>query len=91
MLDATRSAIFGTERTHFAGEGVEYAKGYYSNLRNASQKFWDSFKSRSFSGNIDTRAIPMALKGTKARAEENVLSVPSRRQTEVCFPNKKIP
>lgn len=78
VLDATRSAIFGTERTHFAGEGVEYAKGYYSNLRNASQKFWDSFKSRSFSGNIDTRSIPMALKGTKARAAENVLSVPSR-------------
>lgn len=78
LVDATRSAIFGTQRTHFAGEGLAYAKGYYSNLRTASQKFWDAFGQKTLSGNIDTRSIPMALEGTKARKIENVLAIPSR-------------
>lgn len=78
LVDATRSAIFGTQRTHFAGEGLAYAKGYYSNLRTASQKFWDAFGQKTLSGNIDTRSIPMALEGTRARKVENALAIPSR-------------
>lgn len=78
VIDATRSAIFGTQRTHFAGEGLAYAKGYYSNLRTASQKFWDAFGQKTLSGNIDTRSIPMALKGTAARGVEDTLNVASR-------------
>ena len=76
-LDLIRSALTGTPRQAFAGEGLAYAKGFYANIGKASKNFWDVMKGKRFSGNIDVRTIPITTGGF-ARKAENVLALPSR-------------
>lgn len=76
-LDATRAALTGSQRKYFMGEGVEYAKGYYSNVKQASQTFWNVMRGRELNKNPDVRNIPLATKGGKAVVEKT-LSVPLR-------------
>lgn len=77
VLDATRAALTGSERQYFVGEGVEFAKGYYSNLKQATQNFADVMRSKTLSQNPDTRNIPLATGGAKA-VTEKVLAFPMK-------------
>jgi len=76
-LDAIKSAITGAPREYYAKEGLEFAKGYYSNLGKAASNFWDVMKGKKLSENIDIFQIPLTA-GGKARAVENVLNFPSK-------------
>lgn len=77
ILDATRSALTGKPRKYAVGEGLEYAKGFYSNLGKASQNFIDVMKGKKVVAHPDIRQIPLTTKGAK-RVVENVLSYPLR-------------
>lgn len=77
VLDATRSALTGSERQHFVGEGKEFAKGYYASLKDATKKFTDVMRGRSLSGNPDIHDIPLSTKGPKAVVEK-VLAFPMK-------------
>ncbi len=77
-LDAVRAALTGTKRQAFAGEGLEYAKGYYGNLRNASKKLWDIMTGKQTSKMQEIYQIPLTKKGTAGRVVENVASFPGR-------------
>lgn len=77
VLDATRSALTGSERQYFVGEGVEFAKGYYSNLKQATQRFTDVLRGKALNQNPDVRNIPLATSGVKA-VTEKVLAFPMK-------------
>jgi hypothetical protein len=77
VLDATKAALTGSERKYFVGEGKEFAKGYYSNLKEATRRFTDVMRGRALIQNPDTRNIPLATKGAKASTEK-VLAFPTR-------------
>lgn len=66
------------ERQSFVGEGVEYAKGYYSNLGNAAKNFWDTLTGRAISSTQEMFNTPLTKKGTVGRVAEDVLSFPSK-------------
>jgi hypothetical protein len=71
-LDAIVSGITGRQRQHFAGEGVEYAKGYVSNLKPALTNFVDAMKGGSDAAEMYD--VPLTKPGTVSRVGENFLS-----------------
>ena len=77
-VDFLRAKATGTERRYLAGEGKEFAKGYYGALRDASFRFADVMKGKVLSGNPDVRNLPLTKAGTKARLVERTLDVPLR-------------
>jgi len=76
-LDAMRSAITGKPRAMFAGEGLEYARGYYSNISTASKRFVDVMRGKQQISNPDTRHIRLAPTGTSSKVE-STLNYPMR-------------
>lgn len=74
-LDYLRSSITGAPRTRYAGEGLAYTKGYLSkeSWSDASKRFADVMRGKSFNYNPDVRNIPLAAKGP-GKAVEKVLS-----------------
>lgn len=74
-LDYLRSSITGGPRTRYAGEGLAYTKGYLSkdSMREASKRFGDVMRGKSFNYNPDVRNIPLASKGI-GKTVEDVLS-----------------
>lgn len=66
-LDFLGSKITGNGRNAFVGEGGAYLKKYFTNLRDASQRFSDVMRGRKAFTNLDTRFIPIATKGVKGR------------------------
>jgi len=76
-VDFLKSTVTGAPRQYKTGEGLAYAKGYYSNLRNASHRFSEVMTGKRMNMNPDLRKIPLTTGGTK-RQVENVLSFPLR-------------
>lgn len=68
----------GKNRTKFAGEGAAYARGYWSNVRNATHSFADVMRGKAESTNLDTRNISLAPRGGMAGKVEGVLSYPMK-------------
>lgn len=66
------------QRQAFAGEGAEYAKGYYKNLVPAAGKFWDTITGKNISSQQEMFNIPLTQPGTKGRVAENFISFPAR-------------
>jgi hypothetical protein len=77
MIDATRSALTGQPRQYAVGEGTAYAKGYYSNLKAATEKFTSVMRGESLISQPDIRRIPLATSGVKAGVEKT-LNLPLR-------------
>lgn len=77
-IDWMRSKATGTSRRYYAGEGGEYAKGYYSSLAEASKNFTKVMRGEALSGNPDIRQLPLTTKKGMARTAENVLNYPMR-------------
>lgn len=77
MIDAAKSAITGSKREYFAGEGAAYAKGYYSNVKKAATAFTDTLRGKNLVLQPDVRSIPLTT-GGPARAVENVFTFPMR-------------
>ena len=81
-LDKAANVLSGGKykRTRFAGEGIEYAKGFYgaqfNSLKNALHTFWEPIWDQG--KEIDTRFIPLTKKGSKMRIVENVVDAPGR-------------
>lgn len=80
-VDFLGSKLTGKPRQYAVGEGAAYARGYYSNLKNAAVKFADVMKGKVMIENPDLRTIPLATKG-KAKIAENVLAVYPMRLLE---------
>lgn len=82
MVDATRAALTGQPRKYAVGEGAAYAKGYYSNIADATKRFVAVMKGDTvFNYNPDlpmTTQIPLTEKGTVGRAVESTLKYPIR-------------
>lgn len=76
-FDWLGSTITGKPRRYFAGEGAEYAKGYYSKLGEASKRFADVLSGRVMGKYPEIRDIPLATKG-KAVVVEKILKFPQR-------------
>ena len=72
-IDALRSALTGTPRKAVAGEGIAYAKGYYSNVANASKKFRDVISGKSTSTMAELSNMPKTQAGTAGRKVESTL------------------
>jgi hypothetical protein len=62
------------QRTQFVGEGLAYAKGYYSKLGNAYKNFIDTMRGTKISSTQEMYNLPLTEVGTKGRKVENVLS-----------------
>lgn len=77
VLDATRSALTGKPRKYAIGEGATYAKGFYSSLGDASQRFIDVMRGKKPLANPDIRQIPLATTGIK-KVVEKTLNLPLR-------------
>jgi hypothetical protein len=78
-VDALLSAINPNRvRTQFAGEGVAYAKGYYSKLGDAWTNFTDTMSGKKISSAQEMYNLPLTEKGTFKRGVENLLSVPGK-------------
>lgn len=71
-IDAIVSGLTGSQRKNFAGEGVEYAKGYFSSLKPALQNFADAMKGGSDASEMFD--VPLTQPGTGARTAENALA-----------------
>jgi hypothetical protein len=76
-LDFLGSKITGKKRTMFAGEGGEYLKGYFSNVKSATKRFSDVMQGKRVYTNLDVRNIPVAVSGKKG-ALATTLSYPMR-------------
>lgn len=76
-IDFLGSKITGKQRQAFAGEGIEYTKGYVSNLGNAARRFADVARGRISIKNLDVRSIPLATTGLKGKIAKK-LSYPMR-------------
>lgn len=76
-LDFLSSNLTGKERKYFAGEGGAYLKGYFSNVKEAAQKFSDVLSGKQGATNLDVRNIPLANKGVKG-AVYKTLSYPMK-------------
>lgn len=70
-------SLGGKERKAFAGEGLAYAKGYWSSLGDATHKFADVMRGKSLSQNLDTKYMPLATKGIAGKTF-NALSYPMK-------------
>ncbi len=58
-IDFLGSSMLGKKQTQFAGEGMQYAKGYASSLHDAAHAFADSLRGKIATGNLDIRQIPL--------------------------------
>lgn len=76
-FDWMRSTVTGKDRKYLAGEGVEYAKGYYSNLGNAAKRFGDVMKGKVMGEYPELRDIPLSA-GGKGKFKEAALKLPQR-------------
>jgi hypothetical protein len=76
-LDAIKSAVTGSPREYYAGEGAAFAKGFYSNLGKAAKNMWGVMSGKNISSNVDVYRIPLSSGGFP-RVAENVLQFPSR-------------
>lgn len=72
-LDFLGSKITGNPQKQFAGEGVQYAKGYLGSLHDAAHQFADSLRGKTITGNLDVRQIPLS---THSRVSN--LNLPTR-------------
>lgn len=77
FIDFLGSTARGKPRSYLMGEGASYAKGYYTNLGNATKKFAEVMSGKQPNFNPDMRMIPLASKGVKG-ALFNVLDFPLR-------------
>lgn len=79
LVDATRAAIDGKPRSYAVGEGLAYAKGYYSNIANASKNFLNVMrggKTVNYNPDLpDATQIGLAT-STAGRAIEKTLKFP---------------
>lgn len=66
------------ERQQFAGEGIQYAKGYYSNIEKAWVNFKDTLSGKKLSATQEMYNLPLTEAGTKGRKVENALSFISK-------------
>jgi hypothetical protein len=80
-LDAIVSGITGAQRKHFAGEGVKYTEGYFSNFKPALKNFVDAMRGGSDAAEMHN--IPLTKKGTISRGVENTLAFFPRLQQAV--------
>lgn len=78
VYDAMASAITGKQRTAFAGEGVEFAKGYASKLSESLKSFSDAMKGGSKQQEMFD--VPLTKAGTAGRNVENALAFFPRLQ-----------
>lgn len=76
-IDWLKASVTGKPRQYAVGEGLEYAKGYYSNLRTATQKFFRSISGKDLTIHPDMRHIPLGTKGAAGVAEKT-LNLPGR-------------
>lgn len=77
IVDKIASSVTGKPRSYYTGEGAAYAKGYYSNLKQATSNFLDVMSGKNAIENFDTRSIPMANKGIRGGLEK-ALVLPMR-------------
>lgn len=76
-VDFLGSKITNKPQQQFAGEGPAYAKGYYSNIKTAAQRFSNVMSGTDLSTNPDVRNIPLATGGIPSKVE-GALSVPMK-------------
>lgn len=76
-VDFLQSAVTGKEREYFAGEGLAYTKGYWSNVGKAAHRFADVMRGVKENTNLDMRDVPLAETGTKGKIAK-ALSVPMK-------------
>jgi len=72
IVDKIVSGVTGKPRQYLTGEGAAYAKGYYSNVKNAAKSFVDVMSGNKMIENADIREIPMATKGLPAAVEKGL-------------------
>lgn len=66
------------KRNAFAGEGAAYAKGYWSNVRNAADNFINHINDKTLSQNLDMGNMPLTKSTSRLRKYENVLRTPTK-------------
>lgn len=76
-VDLIHSMITGQKRTRFTGEGLEYAKGYYTAGKEAWNNLLDVLKGKSNLVNLDNRNIPLST-GKISGGIEKVLDTPQK-------------
>lgn len=76
-VDFLRSAVTGSKRTAFAGEGAAYSAGYIKSVGDAAHRFADVMRGKSAMKNLDYKNIPIAS-GGKLGATVSRLSIPTR-------------
>jgi len=74
-IDFLSSSLTGKARKAFAGESVEFIKGYFSNLKTATTDFGNVLKGKTPISQLDLRQIPLSTKGIGGKVA-NVLSYP---------------
>jgi len=80
-IDFLKTKLTGEqERQYYVGEGVEFVKGYWSKLHDASSRFAEVMQGRKISQMHEQGLyqIPLTTKGTPERTIENVLTFPGR-------------
>lgn len=79
-MDAVRSLVTGTPRTVYAGEAVDYMKGFANAdaVKQAASNFWDAMRGGSILDTPDTRHLPLTKAGTAMRRVEDTLRLPLR-------------
>lgn len=77
FLDAGISAIARRDRTRFAKEGLEYAKGYYSSVGKAWENMVGVLKGTRIVEDEYLRGVPLAT-SKAGKAVEGVLDAPGR-------------
>ena len=81
LVDATRAALNGKPRQYAVGEGVTYAKGYYSNISAATKRFQQVMRgAKTFDYSPDlpvTTQIGLSTGGFK-RGIEKTLKFPTK-------------
>lgn len=77
MIDFLSSKVTGKSQKYYPGEGVVYAKGYWSNLNNAAHKFSDVMSGKDLSSTQEIHNIPLTTGGV-SRMVEKVISYPAR-------------
>lgn len=76
-FDWLGSTVTSKPRKYFAGEGIEYAKGYWSNIGKAAKNFGDVLSGKKLGEITELHDIPLATKGA-GKFTENVLKFPQR-------------
>lgn len=62
-LDWVKSKVTGSEREYYASQGIDYAKGYYSALPEAWQKFKNVVSGQEITLRPDLEYMPTGTKG----------------------------